>query len=95
MERFYDKLICIEEDFNLSGDYHTAQAEQLVMTFEVCIDPKGTTRPKCKDYETFIKPWMRRKFMFTLENQTRFQKNNIEDEVVKRVSSIRYNVLSP
>ena len=95
VERFYDKLLCIEEIFELAGNFNTAKAKQLFMSFEVCKDPEGTTTPKCKDLETFIKPWMRRKFLFTLDNEYEFQKSKIEDETIHKYSSLHWYVLSP
>ena len=66
INRFYHKLLCIDEEFDLEGNFNMAKAKQLMMVFEVCRDPPGTEKPKCQDYEKVIKPWMNRKFLFTL-----------------------------
>ena len=74
IERLYQKLMCLDESFELKGNFNTASGKQLMLVFEVCRDPPGSTEHKCKDYETVIKPWLRRKFLFTLENRQVFKK---------------------
>ena len=31
-----DKMMCIEEDFEVYGDYNTYAAQNLMITFELC-----------------------------------------------------------
>ena len=69
---YWNTLQCIDDPIALVGNFNTAVATQLLITFEVCRDPVGTPIPKCKDYETVIKPWMRQKYLFTLENSAVF-----------------------
>ena len=70
IERFYKKLVCIDENFEVKGNFNQASGTTLMLAFEVCRDAKEipVAQRKCKDYETQIKPWLRRKFLFTLEN---------------------------
>ena len=65
-----------------------------MLSFEVCRDKPGTLAPVCKDYESEIKPWLQRKFLFTLQNKKIFQKDKIEDEKVKLSSHLHWHVLS-
>lgn len=72
-----------------------AKARQLELVFEVCRDPDDATTKVCKDYETEIKPWMKRKFMFTLENRKQFFKSKVQDEKYKEESVMTWNIISP
>ena len=57
----------------LLGDYNSARANQLVITFEVCRDEPDTPveKRKCRP-EKEIYDWMSRKFIVILENQISF-----------------------
>ena len=88
-ERFYDVLQCITDDPVLAGDYNSAKAIQLVITFTIC---RG--RYYCKD-EATIKEWLARKFILTMENHIYFDKQNVEDNGLKKQSVLVWNVLSP
>ena len=67
-----------------------------MLTFEICRDPEDAVEKKCFDYETVIEPWIRRKYMFTLENRTLFQKDVVDrKEKFLRYSELKWNVLSP
>ena len=70
LKRFYPKLEClVNDDAKLQGDYNAERASQLVIRFEVCIDPPNTPilERKCKDIDE-IHSWMNRKFILVLEN---------------------------
>ena len=49
----------------------------------------------CKDWETEIKPWMQRKFMFTLENRKVFQKTKVTDSKIEYESVLTWSPVSP
>ena len=88
--------MCIDEEFYIQGNFNSAEAQQLVLAFEICRDPVDAVEKKCFDYESVIEPWMRRKFLFTLENRTLFQKDVVDrEEKFLRYSEIKWNVLSP
>ena len=89
---FYHKLLCIDEQFSLQGNYNTASARVLKLEFEVC---KSSEQLVCKDLETEIKPWMQRKFMFTLENRKVFQKTKVTSSKIEYESVITWRALSP
>ena len=65
-----------------------------MLSFEVCRDAPDSPKPFCKDYESEIKPWLQRKFLFTLQNQKIFQKDVVQDDKVKNSSFITWHVLS-
>lgn len=69
IEQFLDHLNCLDDSFELMGQWNSDVGKQLVIGFKVCEDPLNARVKKCRDYETFIKPWMSRKFMITVENQ--------------------------
>jgi len=58
VNRFKDKLRCIDEQYDIQGNYNTAKARQLVLTFEVCRDPVDAPTKFCHDYATVIEPWL-------------------------------------
>ena len=90
INRFYKVLNCMKEPFVLSGDYNTIAAKQLVIAFSIC---RGETY--CRDEETEIKPWLRRKFVMALENQFSFNKEKVETEKLKKTSRLRWITLTP
>ena len=51
IERFYEKLMCIVDPYEIQGDYNSAMAKQLVISFEKC---RGEG---CKD-EAIIDRWL-------------------------------------
>mmetsp|Transcript_25518 Transcript_25518/g.30029 ORF Transcript_25518/g.30029 Transcript_25518/m.30029 type:complete len:120 (+) Transcript_25518:52-411(+) len=88
--------MCIDEEFKLQGNFNSAAARLLMLTFEVCRESPDAPERKCQDYETVIKPWLSRKFLFTLENKKLFQKEVVDtDEKVSKFSQLTWNVLSP
>ena len=94
VKRFRNVLNCIKnDDHELMGDYNSAAAKQLVVTFEMCRRGK-TAGVNCKS-ESVIKDWMARKFLLTLENQIEFNKDLVEKDKLKKSSRLIYNVLSP
>ena len=95
IKRFYGKLTCVDENFELQGNYNTAKAKQLVLTFEICRDAPDAEVKKCFDYDTVIEPWLRRKFLFTLENRKLFSKEQIESDKIKLYSALQWHVVSP
>lgn len=88
--RFYNILTCMKDPFVLAGDYNSVAAKQLVIAFSIC---RGETY--CRDEETEIKPWLRRKFVLVLENQQSFNKDKVEDRKLHKSSRLRWNTLSP
>ena len=70
---FYSKKYrCIKDDIiNIQGDYNTARTRSLVLVFEKCDEPDGSSLV-CKS-DTEIKTWLQRKFILVLYNQKRFR----------------------
>ena len=95
VKKFYDKLQCLDENFDLQGNYNTAKAKQLVLTFEICRDATNSAQRTCHDYEEVIKPWLKRKFLFTLENRQLFDKEQIEQDKIDSYSALTWHVISP
>lgn len=94
VKRFKNVLNCIKnDDHELMGDYNSAAAKQLVITFEMCRRGK-TPGVNCKS-ESVIKDWMARKFLLTMENQIEFNKDLVEKDKLKKSSRLIFNVLSP
>ena len=43
VKRFATDLSCIREDIAIQGDYDASRGKQLVVAFEICTDPEGTS----------------------------------------------------
>lgn len=69
------KLKCIREPYNIFGDFNTYGTASLMVIFEKC-DPSVRT---CKS-EQEIEEWMKFKYIFTLENEKKFQTHVFDDE---------------
>ena len=64
------KFFCFDDDIEIQGDYNSARARLLKMSFEVC--DKTVPENDCASDEE-IAGWLRRKFIVILQNQVRFQ----------------------
>ena len=57
---------CIDNEYDLYGDYNSEKAQLIQVYFEKC-----SGSPDCKN-ETEILSFLRRKFIFTLQNENIF-----------------------
>ena len=74
VKRFAPDLNCLRGDTALQGDYDASRGKQLLVAFEICTDPEGTSDAEKKCFpEKEIYKWMRRKFILVLENQILFK----------------------
>ena len=59
-------MLCVDNDFDLYGDYNSENASVFQFYFEKC-----SGRSDCKD-DTEITDFLRRKFLFSLQNENIF-----------------------
>ena len=64
----YD-IRCIDEDYGVSGDFNTASAENLMITFELCDSTTGAT---CKSDEEIAKA-MEYSYILIIENKESYK----------------------
>ena len=64
---YWKKLLCIDDEVEIHGNYNSADVSHLQLTFEKC-DPE---KRKCKSEEEIIDA-MRKLFIITLHNSIRF-----------------------
>ena len=70
--RAYGKLQCIDDDLEIMGDYNSYSVQHLAIQWVACdIEAEPD---KCRSMPE-IKEFMKRKFILTLENSSRFQLN--------------------
>lgn len=61
---YVDKMKCIDEQYDIFGDFNTNNAANLMVTFEKC-DP---TVRQCKSKEE-IDRWMKFKYIMSYQNE--------------------------
>jgi hypothetical protein len=71
-----NKLHCMDESLELWGDFNTANAKLLFLSFDKC-DP--TVRTTCKN-ETEVKEWLKKKYLVIVYNKNTF----VTDEFKER-----------
>lgn len=59
---------CIDEPYEIYGDFNTRTAASLMIVFEKC-DPEQRS---CKDNEA-IEKWMQPMYILTVENEENYQ----------------------
>ena len=70
---------CINQEYDIYGDYDSVAASHLVIQFEKC------SGEGCKS-EAEIETFLRRKFILTMENQESFNNDDYSDNKIQRVS---------
>ena len=85
------KLQCLDKDFRLQGDYNSAYAKILKLTFEIC--DRSVEENDCAPEEE-IRDWLKRKFLVVLMNQERFQQTIGEDMIKQESKLVWYPIES-
>ena len=80
---------CVDEEYDLFGDYNSEEASEFQLYFEKC-----NNNDKCKG-DAEITAFMRRKFIFTLHNTNLFQTDVYSpDKVTKTAKIVWYPINS-
>ena len=82
MKTYGPKLKCITEKIQLNGDYNSDSATNLVVVFDLC-DPEK--RNDCQP-KSHILDWLDEKYIITLENEKKFEENNIQKGVMHQAT---------
>ena len=75
---------CIDEEFKLFGDYNSESASNFQLYFEKC-----NNNDKCKS-EAEITSFLRRKFIFTVQNQNLFQTDDYSPDKVTETAKLAW-----
>ena len=80
---------CIDEDFELYGDFDTNIATNLMVVFDRC-DPKERTCASDED----IDEWMKFKYMLLVENEENYMQSKPLGERMEQYARFSWNGLS-
>ena len=79
---------CLDNKVELSGDYDTANAKQLVAVLEKC-----SGRSTCKSEED-IKSWIAGKYVITIENTWTFRQHEYRDKKLQAEAKFNWFAMS-
>ena len=86
---YKDKFQCIDEDVEIRGSYNSDITKSLSIQFVACNETVNT----CKSYDE-IKNFMKRKFILTLENHSRFNLDEYDESKITKESAITWHPMN-
>ena len=89
LELYGRQLQCFEDDLEIFGTYNSVKAQSLMIQFIACDSEKRA----CKS-ESEIKAFMKRKFIITVENSSRFNQDEYNDSKITKESKLVWHPMN-
>lgn len=86
---YIKKMKCVDEPFEIFGDYNTNVASNLMVTFVKC-DPQLR---QCADDATIIE-WMKFKYLVIMENDENYLQTKPDGERIQKFAKVNFFALS-
>ena len=79
-----NKLTCIDEDVVLYGDFNTAKARLLFLSFEKC---DRTKRKTCKS-DSVVQEWLKKQYLVLAYNSYNFIEDGFHERVFRKSANL-------
>ena len=79
-----NKLTCIDEDVVLYGDFNTAKARLLFLSFEKC---DRTKRKTCKS-DSVVQEWLKKQYLVLAYNSYNFIEDGFRERVFRKSANL-------
>ena len=93
VEAYKDKLQCIDDDIEVRGAYNSDVTQSLSIQFVACDRTIPGNEDKCRTHDE-IRNFMKRKFIMTLENYSRFNLDEYNKNKITREAHIVWHPMN-